>query len=166
MRDRIRGRAWKFENNIDTDVMISGKYLGLPMDELKRHTFEEIRPEFAERVGPSDLIVAGRNFGCGSSREEAPRALKALGLGAVVAESVARTFYRNAIAIGLPVIVCPGAGAFCSDGDEVEIDFTGLQIVNYASGEILDFPPFPDEMLRVLEAGGIEPLLKCMTDRS
>jgi 3-isopropylmalate/(R)-2-methylmalate dehydratase small subunit len=159
----LRGRVWKFGDHIDTDVMTSGKYLNLPMEEIKRHVFEAIRPKFFEEVKPGDIIVAGRNFGSGSSRETAPAALKALGIGAVVAESFARIFYRNAIAIGLPAIVCPNVGELFNDGDEAEVSFTNGKIINRASKNSFDFAPFPDEMLRILECGGIEGLLKQFT---
>jgi 3-isopropylmalate/(R)-2-methylmalate dehydratase small subunit len=143
--------------------MTSGKYLNLPMEEIKRHVFEAIRPEFSHEAKPGDLIVAGRNFGCGSSRETAPAALKSLGIGAIVAESFARIFYRNAIAIGLPAIVCSKVGELFNDGDEAEVNFTDGKIINRASKNSFDFAPFPDEMLRVLESGGIEGLLKQLT---
>lgn len=165
MISRIKGRVWRFGDNVDTDVMTSGKYLNLPMDELKKHAFEEVRPEFARQVKPGDVIMAGRNFGCGSSRETAPAALKALGIGAVAAESFARIFYRNAIAIGLPAIICPGVASLGSDGDEAEVDLADRKVRNHTTGNVLDFEAFPEEMLKVLECGGIEALLKQMKDQ-
>jgi 3-isopropylmalate dehydratase small subunit len=156
----LRGRVWKFGDHIDTDVMTSGKYLNLPMEEMKRYVFDAIRPEFAQEVKPGDILVAGRNFGCGSSRETAPAALKAIGVVAVVAESFARIFYRNAIAIGLPAIICAKVGELFDDADEAEVSFIERRIINRASGKFLEFAPFPDEMLRILECGGIEDLLK------
>jgi 3-isopropylmalate/(R)-2-methylmalate dehydratase small subunit len=160
MISNLRGRVWKFGDHIDTDVMTSGKYLNLPMEEMKKHVFEAIRPEFSQEVKPGDIIVAGRNFGCGSSRETAPAALKALGVVAVVAGSFARIFYRNAIAIGLPAIICPKVGELFDDGDKAEVSFIEKRIVNGASGKSLEFARFPGEMLRILECGGIEDLLK------
>ena len=162
MISNLRGRVWKFGDHIDTDVMTSGKYLNLPMEEMKAHVFEAIRPTFAKETEPGDIIVAGRNFGCGSSRETAPAALKALGLGVVVAESFARIFYRNAIAIGLPAIACPNVSSFFNDGDEAEVNFIDGKVTNRSSGKSLEFQPFPEEMLKVLECGGIEGLLKQM----
>jgi 3-isopropylmalate dehydratase small subunit len=159
---KIKGRIWKFGDNVDTDVMTSGKYISLPMNELKGHVFEEVRPQFAQQVNPGDMIVAARNFGCGSSRETAPAALKALGIGAIVAESFARIFYRNSIAIGLPAIICPRAASLGDDGDEAEVNLADRKVINHTTGKVLDFKAFPDEMLRVLEFGGIEPLLKQM----
>jgi 3-isopropylmalate/(R)-2-methylmalate dehydratase small subunit len=165
MITEIRGRIWKFGDNVDTDVMTSGKYINLPMKDLKKHAFEELRPEFAQRVKLGDIIVAGRNFGCGSSRETAPAALKELGIGAVVADSFARIFYRNSIAIGLPAIICPGAASLSNDGDEGEVNLADRKVVNHTTGKSLDFQVFPDEMLKVLECGGIEPLLKQMNSQ-
>jgi 3-isopropylmalate/(R)-2-methylmalate dehydratase small subunit len=157
-----RGRVWRFGDSIDTDVMTPGKHLNLPMEEMKGHTFEAIRPDFAGGVKSGDIVVAGRNFGCGSSRETAPRALKMLGLGAVVAESFARIFYRNAIAIGLPAVACPGVHGLFEEGDEAEISFSDRRVFNRTSGRHLYFTPFPEEMMRVLACGGIEALLRQM----
>ncbi len=162
MISKIKGRVWKFGDNVDTDAMTSGKYMTLPMDELKRHAFEEVRPEFARQVTPGDMIMAGRNFGCGSSRETAPAALKALGIGAIVAESFARIFYRNSIAIGLPAIICPGVASLGNDGDNAEVNLADRKVMNHTTGKVLDFQAFPDEMLKVLKCGGIEALLKQM----
>ena len=107
--------------------MTSGKYLSLPIEEMKTHVFEAIRPEFASAVRPGEIIVAGKNFGCGSSRENAPAALKALGIGAIVAESFARIFYRNAIALGLPAVACTGVVHLLAEGDEGAVDFTAAR---------------------------------------
>lgn len=159
----VKGRVWKFGDNIDTDVIISGKYLNLPMDEIKKHVLEAINLRFARDVKRGEIIVAGRNFGCGSSRETAPAALKALGIGAIIAESFARIFYRNSIAIGLPAVACPNASVTFNNGDEALIDFKNTKVVNVTSGKSLDFQSFPNEMLNVLESGGIEYLLKQMT---
>lgn len=156
----IRGRVWKFGDHIDTDVMTSGKYMTLPLEEMKKYVFHEIRQDFAQEVKRGDVIIAGRNFGCGSSRETAPAALKALGIAAVIAESFARIFYRNCIAIGLPAIVCPHISTFFQDGDMAVVVFAEGKIIKEALGESMGFQPFPGEMLKVLECGGIEPLLK------
>ncbi len=159
---RLKGRVWKFGDNVDTDVIISGKYLNLTMDEMKNHVLEAVSKNFSKNVKPGEMIVAGRNYGCGSSRETAPAALKALGIGAIVAESFARIFYRNSIAIGLPAIPCPGIAKIFKNGDEVDIDMKKSLIMNVTSKESLKFQPFPVEMMRVLEDGGIEHLLKQM----
>jgi 3-isopropylmalate dehydratase small subunit len=161
----ITGRVWKLGDNIDTDVIISGKYLNLPMDEIKKHVLEAINPAFYQDVKRGELIVAGRYFGCGSSRETAPAALKALGIAAVIAESFSRIFYRNAIAIGLPTITCPNAHAAFNQGDEAKIHFKNTYVANLTTGKSLDFQPFPNEMLKVLESGGIERMLRQMTSR-
>jgi len=159
----FRGRVWKFGDNVDTDVICAGRFINSPVDEMKKHVFESIRPEFAAEVKPGDVIVAGAWFGSGSSRETAPAAIRALGIAAVVAESFSRNFYRNAIAIGLPAIECPKASRIFKEGDTARISFSDCKIVNMTSGESLDFKPFPDEMLTVLEAGGIEHLLRKIT---
>jgi len=159
----VKGQVWKFGDNIDTDVIISGKYLNLPMGEIKSHVLEAINPRFSQDVKHGDIIVAGRYFGCGSSRETAPAALKALGIGAIIADSFARLFYRNSIAIGLPAITCPNASVTFNEGDEANIDFTSTKVVNVTSEKSLDFQPFPNEMLKVLESGGIEYVLKQIT---
>ena len=159
----ITGRVWKFGDNVDTDVITSGKYLNLPMDEIMSHVLEAIRPGFSQKVKRGNMIAAGRNFGCGSSRETAPAALKALGIGAVIAESFARIFYRNAIALGLPAIACPNVSVILNDEDEAEIDFKNMKVINVTSGKSVDFEPLPNEMLEVLESGGIEYVLKRMT---
>jgi 3-isopropylmalate/(R)-2-methylmalate dehydratase small subunit len=162
MLSNLRGRVWKFGDHIDTDIITSGKYLNLPMEEMKRHVFEAIRPGFFQEINPGDMIVSGRNFGCGSSRETAPATLKALGIGAILAESFARIFYRNAIAIGLPAIACPGISFLFNDGDEAEVSFNDGRVLNVVSEKSIVFQPFPEEMLRVLESGGIEAILRQM----
>lgn len=159
----FKGRVWKFGGNVDTDVICAGRFINSPLDEMKKHAFESIRPEFAANAKPGDIIVAGIWFGSGSSRETAPAAIKALGIAAVVAESFSRNFYRNAIAIGLPAIACPKVSGIFEDGDTATITFSDSKIVNVRSGNSLGFEPFPDEMLRVLEAGGIEYLLRKIT---
>lgn len=158
----FKGRVWKFGNNVDTDVICAGRFINSPLDEMKRHVFESVRPEFAASAKPGDIIVAGAWFGSGSSRETAPAAIKALGIAAVVAESFSRNFYRNAIAIGLPAIACPEASGFLNEGDEAEISFKTGEITKLTSGKSMAFESFPAQMLQVLEAGGIENLLKKM----
>jgi 3-isopropylmalate dehydratase small subunit len=158
----ITGKVWKFGDRIDTDLIASGKYLSLPMERMKTHVLEAVDPDFAPRVRRGDVIVAGRLFGCGSSREAAPSAIKALGVAAVAADSFARTFYRNAIAIGLPAIFCPGVSALFQPGNEAGIDFAATKITNVTTGKSIVFPSFPAEMLRVLESGGIPGMLAQM----
>jgi 3-isopropylmalate/(R)-2-methylmalate dehydratase small subunit len=164
--DKVKGKVWKFGDNIDTDVIIPTVYSKLPMDEMKKHVLDRIRPEFPGKVKPGDVIVAGINFGCGSSRESAPAALKALGVSAVVAESFARIFFRNAIAIGLPVIPCPQVSSSFVDGDELKLDVTTAEVTNVTKGKKLQAQPLPMEMLEVLSKGGILPLLKAIGQKS
>jgi len=157
---RVRGRVWKLGDNIDTDVITPGKYLSLPMDQLKLHVLEPINPDFAKMVKPGDVIVAGRNFGCGSSREQAPRALKEVGIAAVIAESFARIFFRNAINIGLPVLICEGVSRAFEEGDILEADFSTGEVKNVSKGITLRAKPLPPIMLEILSAGGAIELLK------
>lgn len=118
-----KSRVWKFHNDVDTDQIIASQYLLLPdVEEMKGYTFESLDPEFANKVQEGDVIVAGENFGCGSSREQAPSVLKALGIKAVIAKSFARIFYRNAINVGLPVIICKDLYDVVEELDEVELD--------------------------------------------
>ncbi|HXZ94383.1 MAG TPA: 3-isopropylmalate dehydratase small subunit [Dehalococcoidia bacterium] len=164
--DEVKGKVWKFGDNIDTDIIIPTVYSKLPMDEMKKHVLDRMRPEFPGKVKPGDVIVAGINFGCGSSRESAPAALKALGVSAVVAESFARIFFRNAIAIGLPVITCPQISNSFVDGDELKLDVTTAEVTNVTEGKKLQAQPLPTEMLEVLSKGGIVPLLKAISQKS
>lgn len=156
----MRGKVWRFGDNIDTDAITPGKYMGAPERELLKHVLEVINPRFPEEVRPGDIIVAGSNFGCGSSRESAPAALKSLGIGAIVAESFARIFFRNSIAIGLPTLVCPGVSSLFNDGEELELDLKSARITNLTKGKTVYGKPLPEQMLEVLLKGGIIPLLK------
>lgn len=157
---KIRGRAWRFGDNISTDLLAPGAYAVAPLEERKRHTLEAVNPGFAEEVRPQDAVVAGRNFGCGSSRETAPEGLLALGVGCVVAESFARIFLRNAVAIGLPALPCPGAAAAVADGDQVEVDLEAGTVRNLSTGAVVSGQRLPPQMLEILGAGGIVPLLR------
>ena len=125
----VSGRAWVFGDNIDTDVIISGVYMKLDPEELAKHCFEAIAPDFAKSVAAGDIVVGGANFGMGSSREQAPQALKLLGVGAVLATSFARIFYRNALNLGLPALVVPQAGEIAA-GDTLSVDFATGTVVN------------------------------------
>jgi len=158
---KLRGRAWKFGDDVNTDLIIPGKYLELTEPrEMARHAMEGIDPTFPERVGAGDIVVAGRNFGCGSSREHAPLALKYAGVGAVIAESYARIFYRNAINIGLPALECPGVADAVDDGDVLEIDLNSGIIEVTGKGVRLRFTPLPEFMLGVLNEGGLTAYLR------
>jgi 3-isopropylmalate/(R)-2-methylmalate dehydratase small subunit len=156
----VQGRVWKFGHNVDTDVITPGKYLYMDMKELAKHTLEVLDPEFATKVQPGDCVLGGRNFGCGSSREHAPRVLKLLGVSCVVAETFARIFQRNAIAIGLPVLAVPGLWAQTEAGDELEIDLASGAVLNRRTSQRLRGHGLPERMLSVLREGGIVPALK------
>ncbi len=162
---RLKGRAWKYGDDINTDYIIPGKYMELTdPEEMATHAMEGIDPGFAERVEKGDIIVGGVNFGCGSSREHAPLALKHAGVGCVVAESFARIFYRNAINIGLPALECPGVADAVGEGDVLEVDVPSGVVVNTATGAKLKFNPLPDFMVEVLNAGGLAPYLRDMEE--
>jgi len=147
----IKGKSWVFGDDVDTDVIIPGKYLRTKDTKLwAEHVMEGLDPHFASRVRKGDIIVAGRNFGCGSSREQAPRALKEAGVAAVVAKSFARIFYRNAINVGLPLVE---ADVDCKDGDEVEID---LALGTVRVGDrVIQGSRLPEFLLEILQAGGL-----------
>ena len=151
-----KGTIFKFHNDLDTDQIIASQYLLLPnLEEMKEHTFESLDPDFPKKVKPGDFVVGGENFGCGSSREQAPGVLKALGVQAVVAKSFARIFYRNAINIGLPIIECPEASKGIDEGDEVEVDFDSGMIYNRTKGTEFKGQVFPEFMQKLIAAGGL-----------
>jgi 3-isopropylmalate/(R)-2-methylmalate dehydratase small subunit len=162
----IRGRVWLFGDNVDTDVITPGVYVDAPMEEMKKHVLEALNPRFPKEVKAGDIIVAGKNFGCGSSRETAPDAIKALGIGAVVAESFARIFFRNAVSIGLPVLPCPGASRAFGEGDEAEVDIFGAQVKNLSSTKTLSGEPLAKDILDLISRGGTLALLKAMKKES
>jgi len=164
--NNIRGRVWKVGDQINTDLITPGQYLTAPIEEVKKHVLEAVNPLLAKEVRQGDILVAGKNFGCGSSRESAPRALKALGISAVVAESFARIFFRNAVAIGLAVVPCPGVSQSLEDGEMLELDLESARVKNLNRKIQLQGNPLPKEMLDVLNKGGITPLLKEMFGKS
>ncbi len=148
------GHIFKFHTDVDTDQIIASQYLLFPtIDEMKVHTFESLDPDFASRVKPGDFVVAAENFGCGSSREQAPSVLKALGVKAVIAKSFARIFYRNAINIGLPVIVCRDLYDHVSDEDEMELSLTDG--IAKANGQEYVCTKLPAYMQNILDQGGL-----------
>lgn len=152
----IKGRVWKLGDDIDTDVIIPARYLNsFKPVELARHCLVDLDPEFPHRIKPGDILVAGRNFGCGSSREHAPLALKAAGVACVVAESFARIFYRNAVNIGLPILECPEAAARTREGDTLAIDLNRGLVTNLNRGESYQAIPFPPFMQEIMAAGGL-----------
>ena len=152
----IRGRARKFGNNIDTDAIIPATYANLTDPaELCRHCMEHIDPGFARRVSAGDIIVGGSNFGCGSSREIAPWAIKGAGISGVIAKSFARIFYRNAINIALPLLECPEAAEGTEEGDSLEIDLLQGEIRNLSRGKVSKAAPYPDFIRELVTAGGL-----------
>jgi 3-isopropylmalate dehydratase small subunit len=158
MNDLLRGRAWTFEDNVDTDQIIPAEYL-VTMDnrELAKHAFENALPEFTKNVMAGDVIVAGRNFGCGSSREHAPRALMGAGVSCVVAKSFARIFYRNAINIGLPVVE---ADLTAKRGDAITVDLVKGVVRNETRGEEATFKGYPPFVMMLIRKGGLVPYTK------
>ena len=150
------GHVFKYGDNVDTDVIIPARYLNsFDPQELASHAMVDIDPEFAGKVQPGDIIVARKNFGCGSSREHAPLCLKTAGVSCVIADTFARIFYRNAINIGLPIIECPEAAEGIDAGDQVEIDFDSGRIYNRTKGTELQGQAFPPFMQELISAGGL-----------
>jgi len=157
----MRGKAHVFGDDVNTDEIIPARYLNsIDPAFLAKHCMEDADAEFVRRVRPGDIIVAGENFGCGSSREHAPIAIKAAGVACVVAESFARIFFRNAINIGLPIIACPDAVDDISPGDDLEIDLAAGRLKNLSSGNAFSFPPFTKEIQAIIAAGGLMPFVK------
>lgn len=151
----VRGRAWRYGDDIDTDTIVPSQYMRLEPEEYAPHAMEPIDEDFAAEVDPGDVIVAGRNFGIGSSREHAAIALKELGVGAVVAQSFARIFYRNAINQGVPVVTCDAdVIEQVEDGDDVEVDLDAGSIRNHTRDWTDDFEPIPEPVKSILDAGG------------
>ena len=152
----MKGKVWKFGNDIDTDQIIPSQYLLLPtVEEMKQYTFEPLDREFASKISAGDVIVAGENFGSGSSREQAPLVLKALGVSAVVAKSFARIFFRNAINIGLPVLICKEIYDTVENQDTLEIDVQKGSISSLKSNETFTSTKLPEHVMKILEAGGL-----------
>ena len=151
-----QGTIFKFHNDLDTDQIIASQYLLLPnLDEMKGHTFESLDPDFAKKVKPGDFVVGGENFGCGSSREHAPIAIKAAGVSCVIAETFARIFYRNAINIGLPIVECAQAAKEIENGDQVEVDFDSGVIKDLTKGTEYQGQAFPEFMQKIIAAEGL-----------
>ncbi|MEZ5334470.1 MAG: 3-isopropylmalate dehydratase small subunit [Methanolobus sp.] len=151
----MNGRVWKFGDDVDTDAVIPGRYLILNTpDELAAHAFEGVRPEFAKEVKEGDIIVAGNNFGCGSSREHAPIALKGTKINCVIAKSFARIFFRNSINIGVALLECPETDRI-DDGDELDVDFASGVIRNVTKGEEYQATPLPEFVRGIMDAGGL-----------
>ena len=156
----LKGRAFKFDNNISTDHIIPGRYTHLRSDlpELAKHVMEDVAPDFVSRVTEGDFVVTGGNFGLGSSREHAPLVIKMAGVSAILAKSAARTFFRNAINLGLPVLICDTDKI--DDGDELEIDLPAGTVRDITNGNQLAFGKIPRVMLRILDEGGLIPYIQ------
>jgi 3-isopropylmalate/(R)-2-methylmalate dehydratase small subunit len=154
----IKGTVWKYGDNVDTDAIIPARYLNMSEPEdLARHCMEDIDAAFVGAVQPGDLIVAGENFGCGSSREHAPLAIKGSGVSCVVASSFARIFYRNAINVGLPILECPAAIAGTEKGQQLGVDLKSGRVRNLTTGQLYQAEPYPPFMMAIIDAGGLVP---------
>lgn len=161
MQLKVSGRAHIFGDNIDTDQIYPGRYLELTdKTKIASHCMEGVRPGFHREIEKGDIIVAGRNFGCGSSREHAAITIKEAGIAAVVAESFARIFFRNAINLGLPLITCKGISKNVKGGNVLEIQLSSGKITNLDTGEVFEGEGLPDFVLKILESGGIKSLYK------
>jgi len=152
------GRVWKFGDDINTDVLAPGIYIKLPPEDLAAHCLEAIDPEFALVVQPGDIVVGGKNFGTGSSREQAAQSLKVLGIAAVIAPSFGGIFYRNAFNLGLPAIVSTGTASI-ENGDQVDVDLASGRITNITQGSDITGEPVPENLLEIVSAGGLVPYL-------
>jgi len=161
--DIIEGKVWKFGDHIDTDAIVPGRFLSSPVADIMPHAFEGMKPEFASEVSEGDIIMAGRNFGCGSSREQAPAVLKALGIRCVVAESFGRIFFRNAVAIGLPTLAGSDISGNFEEGDTAAIDLPAAQLINRTKGTSFKATPLSPDMLDIIQRGGILELIKSHT---
>ncbi len=153
---KAKGRVFKYGDNVDTDVIIPARYLNIQdKKELSSHAMEDIDKDFVRNVEKGDIMVARRNFGCGSSREHAPMVIKESGISCVIADTFARIFFRNAINIGLPILECPDAAEFISAGDEVEVDFDTGVITDITTGRSFNAEPFPEFMQKIINSNGL-----------
>ena len=153
---KAQGKAIKYGYNVDTDVIIPARYLNSSdPKELAQHCMEDIDKDFVNKVQPGDIMIGGKNFGCGSSREHAPISIKASGIACVIAETFARIFYRNSINIGLPIMECPEAARSINEGDEVEVDFDSGIITNVTTGDTFKGQAFPEFMQKIIDSEGL-----------
>ena len=153
---KAQGKTIKYGDNVDTDVIIPARYLNSSdPKELAQHCMEDIDKEFVSKVQPGDIMIGGKNFGCGSSREHAPISIKASGIACVIAETFARIFYRNSINIGLPIMECPEAAQAISEGDEVEVDFDSGIITDKTTGKTFKGQAFPEFMQKIIDSEGL-----------
>jgi 3-isopropylmalate/(R)-2-methylmalate dehydratase small subunit len=156
LQTRFSGKAWVLPDDVDTDQIVPGKYLAkITEEELGPHVLEGYDQSFPQKVNEGDVIVAGQNFGCGSSREHAPIAIKGAGVPVVVAESFARIFYRNAFNVGLPALEVPDISSHVDEGDEVSVDLESGEVTNETTGETFNAEPLSDKALELIEAGGL-----------
>ncbi len=157
----MEGKCWKFGDDVNTDEIVPARYLSLTDEkELAGHCMEGTDPEFVRKAGAGDIIVGGRNFGCGSSREHAPLAIRAFGIQCVVARSFARIFFRNAVNIGLPIVECPEAAGDAETGDVLTVEPAQGVIVNRTRDKTYRFPPFSPEVQAIIDAGGLIPFTR------
>ena len=162
----VSGKVFKYGDNVDTDVIIPARYLNAPSpEELAKHCMEDIDASFAATVQPGDIMVGGANFGCGSSREHAPIAIRACGVRCVIAASFARIFYRNSINIGFPILECPEAAAAIQNGDTVSVDFATGKIVDETTGETFQAAALPAFIEKIVEHHGLLPYLKARMEK-
>jgi len=162
----IKGKTWRFGDDVDTDLIIPARYLNTSdPKELATHCMEDAEPEFARKVRPGDIIVAGNNFGCGSSREHAPLAIKTAGVSCVIAVTFARIFYRNAVNIGLPILESEAAAKEIKEGEELEINLEKGRIINVTTGKVYQAAPFPGFMRELISAGGLIPYVRSRLSR-
>jgi 3-isopropylmalate dehydratase small subunit len=164
--EKIKGRVRKFGDNVDTDTIAPGPTLQLPIEEMTKHAFSPLHKEFYKTVEAGDIIVAGSNFGCGSSREQATMVVKELGFRFVVCESMARIYLRNCIGLGIYPILCKGVNQMFDEGDGIEIDIQHGELKNVRTGKTISFEPLSGTPLQILESGGIIPILKKITEKN
>ena len=158
---KLQGKVWKFGDNVDTDLIIPARFLNVSdIEELAKNCFADIRAGFMDMITPGDIIVAGKNFGAGSSREHAPLAIKGAGISVIIAESFARIFYRNAFNIGLPIVESAEAARSVEEGQEISVDLSTGDIENRDTGKRFLAKPLPDFMRQIVEAGGLVNYIK------
>ncbi len=157
----IKGKAHKYGDNVDTDVIIPARYCtSINLADLVPHCLEDLDPNFIKKVKQGDVLVGGKNFGCGSSREVAPMTIKGAGVSVVIAESFARIFYRNSINVGMPILECPEAAKAIADGNEVEIDLAAGKVRDLKTGKEFSAAPFPAVMQEIIDIGGMANFVK------
>ena len=166
METSFTGRVWVLGDDIDTDIIIPTEYLALKtIDDMKQYGFSPLRPELAGEIRKGDIIVAGKNFGCGSSREQAPEIIKALGIQCVIAKSFARIFFRNSINLGLPLIVCKGISKEVKAGQELTLDIAKGTVTVKETGKVYACDRLGDQAMKILEAGGIKPMMRARMEK-